>query len=151
VHADQFEVSPDGVWLYYQPACGPLSKIATHWLGSEVTEAERAKHVEHFATMPSTGGTAIDNHGNIYLSDTDRQRILKISPTSKISTLIEDPNLLWVDAMWIDSKGFLWMPAAQLNRLAIFQDGQSKMVFPIHVYKLQIHAEPAHNDHPVSE
>jgi hypothetical protein len=147
VHADQLELSPDGRWLYYQPASGPLSRIETQWLKRDVKATERAKHVEHFATTPSTGGTAIDNAGNLYLSDTDQQRILKISPQGAISTLFHDPRLLWVDAMWIDSEGYLWMPAAQLNRMSIFHKGESKVMFPVHVFKLQIDARPARNDH----
>ena len=147
VQADQLEVSPDGRWLYYQPACGPLSKIETRWLAPQVEESDRLKHVKHVAITPSTGGTAIDNAGNIYMSDTNKQRILKISPTGAVSTLFHDPRLLWVDAMWIDSQGFLWMPAAQLNRLSIFHQRESNVVFPVHVFKLHIDARPARNDH----
>jgi hypothetical protein len=49
--------------------------------------------------------------------------------------------------MWIDSQGFLWMPAAQLNRLSIFHQRESNVVFPVHVFKLHIDARPARNDH----
>jgi sugar lactone lactonase YvrE len=147
VHADQLEVSPDGRWLYYQPASGPLFRIETRWLAPQVQESDRVKHVERVAATPSTGGTAIDSDGNIYLSDTDEQRILKISPTGTITILFHDARLTWVDAMWIDSQGFLWMPAAQLNRMSIFHQGESKVMFPVHVFKLQINARPAKNDH----
>jgi hypothetical protein len=147
IHADQLEVSPDGRWLYYQPATGPLSRIETQWLDPKVMEPERTSHIEHFADTPSTGGTAIDYVGNIYLSDTDRQQILKISPDGMITTLIHDPRLLWVDAMWIDARGFLWMPAAQLNRSRGFQGGTSKVAYPIHIYKLKIGSPAAFNDH----
>ena len=50
--------------------------------------------------------------------------------------------------MWIDREGFLWTPAAQLNRLAPFQGGASKVEFPVHVYKLKIGTGPPANDHP---
>jgi hypothetical protein len=56
--------------------------------------------------------------------------------------------LLWVDAMWVDRDGFLWMPAAQLNRMAPFQGGVSKVQFPMKVYKLRINHGPPENDHP---
>jgi sugar lactone lactonase YvrE len=149
IHADQLEVSPDGRWLYYQPCSGPLYRIETRWLNDEsVSEAERADHVEKFANTPSTGGTAIDAAGNIYVSDTDQLRVIKITPERKISTLIQDSRLLWVDAMWIDDTGDLWMPAAQLNRMVPFQGGTSKVDFPVHVYKLPIGQMPPRNDHP---
>jgi hypothetical protein len=113
-----------------------------------VSERDRAKQVKKFANTPSTGGTAIDDAGNIYVSDIDRQLVLKITPEGSVSTLIQDTRLLWVDAMWIDDGGFLWMPAAQVNRLAPFQNGVSKVKFPMTVYKLQVGAKPARNDHP---
>ena len=91
VHADQLEVSPEGRWLYYQPCSGPLYRVETRWLDdATVTKAELAKHVEKFADTPSTGGTAIDAAGNLYVSDTDRQRVLRIAPDGNTSTLIED-------------------------------------------------------------
>jgi hypothetical protein len=33
-----------------------------------------------------------------------------------MTTLVQDPRLIWVDAMWIDAKGTLWIPWPQLNR-----------------------------------
>jgi sugar lactone lactonase YvrE len=149
LHADQLEVSPDGNWLYYQPCTGPLYRIETRWLDdASVTDAERVKHVELVAETPTTGGTAIDSEGNLYISDTDRQLVLKVAPDGSTSTLIQDGRLLWVDAMWIDDAGYFWMPAAQLNRMAPFQGGNSMVQFPVNVYKLQIGAKPAPIDHP---
>ena len=149
IHADQLEVSPDGRWLYYQPCSGPLYRIETRWLDDpSIGDAERARYVERFADTPPTGGTAIDAAGNIYVSDTDQLRVIKITPEGKVSTLIQDPRLLWVDAMWIDAAGDLWIPAAQLNRMAPFQGGTSKVDFPVHVYKLRIGQMPPRNDHP---
>ncbi len=149
IHADQLEVSPDGRWLYYQPCSGPLYRIETRWLDdASIDDAERARHVERFADTPPTGGTAIDVAGNIYVSDTDQLRVIKVTPEGKVSTLIQDPRLLWVDAMWIDAAGDLWIPAAQLNRMAPFQRGTSKVAFPVHVYKLRIGQPPPQNDHP---
>jgi len=82
----QLEVSPDGRSLYYQPCSGPLYCIDTRWLDDgSIGDAERAKHVERFADTPPTGGTAIDAAGNIYLSDTDRERVIKITPEEKVS------------------------------------------------------------------
>jgi sugar lactone lactonase YvrE len=142
IQVDQLEVSGDGRWLFFQPASGPFSKIETKWLKPDVPESVIEQHVEHFADTPSTGGTAIDAAGNIYVSDVDRLRVLKVSRTGETSIVIEDPRLIWVDAMWIDNDGFLWMPAAQVNRLVIFHNGKSLVEFPAHVFKLYIGAQP---------
>jgi len=148
IHADQLEISPDGRYLYYQPCSGPLYRIETRFLDNAgLNDAELATHVEKFADTPSTGGTAIDAAGNLYVSDTDRLRVVKITPSGEASTLVQDPRLLWVDAMWIDGQGRLWMPAAQLNRLAPFQGGASKIELPVHVFTLEIGQKPPANDH----
>lgn len=139
IHADQLEISPDGEWLYYQASSGSLWRIGTKFLNDpSLTDAQLNSYTKHFADTPSTGGTAIAADGTIYLSDVDKKRILTISPEGKISTLIEDPRLIWVDAMWIDDAGYLLMPAAQLNRSAGLNGGTEAVQQPITLYRLQI-------------
>lgn len=148
VHADQLELSPDGATLYYQPASGPMSRIATRWLDdASLTPAELASHVEPFADTPTTGGTAIDAAGRVYVADEDHRRILRITPDGAVSTLIADPRLIWVDAMWISSDGFLWMPAAQLNRTPGLNDGHNTVDYPVAIYRLPIGIGPSPADH----
>ena len=86
--------------------------------------SDLAAHAEPYAATASTGGTAIDSSGNIYVSDTDRRAIQKVSPDGTVHTLIQDVRLSWVDAMWIDMYGRLWMPAAQLNKGIPFNNGK---------------------------
>lgn len=148
IHADQLEISPDGRWFYYQPSNGRMARIETRWLDdSSLSASALASHVERFAETPSTGGTAIDADGTIYLSDTDRKRILTIDPAGRIRTLIADPRLMWVDAMWIDAKGELLLPASQLNRTAGLNGGKDAIVPPVSLYSLAVGRKPAGNDH----
>lgn len=150
VHADQLEVSPDGHYLYFQPASGPLARIETQYLDDpKLAAADLAKHVQkNWVETPTTGGTAIDANGTIYLSDANQRRILTISPEGKVVPLIADPRLIWVDAMWIDRDGNLWMPAAQLNLTPGLNGGRQKVRYPVNIYKLQIGVGPPANDHP---
>ncbi|MEO3868724.1 L-dopachrome tautomerase-related protein [Nonomuraea sp. B12E4] len=148
INADQLEVSPDGEYLYFQPLSGPLHRVRTRWLNDPAMSGrELSGLVEPWVDTPSTGGTAIDAAGNIYLSDVDHPRILRISPDRQVTTVIQDRRLLWPDALWIDGTGNLWIPIAQNNRLAQFQGGRSHVVLPAHIYKLKIDARPAPNDH----
>jgi sugar lactone lactonase YvrE len=148
VHADQLEVSPDGKFLYYQSSSGPLSRIATALLDDPSTDATTlASAVEAFFDSPTTGGTVIDAEGNIYLSDTDKRRILRISPSGESSVLIEDPRLIWSDAMWIDAEGWLWIPATQQNRTPGFAGGAMQVEYPVWIYRMQIGIGPSPNDH----
>ena len=143
VHADQLEVSPDAQWLYFQPCSGPMWRIASKYLDDQsLPPATLASHVQPFAATPSAGGTAIDANGFIYVSDTNNSRILKVSPQGQITTLVSDPRLAWVDAMWIDAGGKLWMPAAQLNRVAALNRGKDAVAWPITIYSLTLGVQP---------
>ena len=149
VHADQLEVSPDGKFLYYQPASGPLSRVATRYLDNpKLSSPQLSKNITTFATTGSTGGSAIDAAGNIYCSSTDKHSVTVISPEGRQRVLVQDPRLLWVDAMWIDADGWLYMPAAQLDRMAPFNKGVSKLQLPITIWKTRIDAKPPASDHP---
>ncbi|MDZ5444935.1 L-dopachrome tautomerase-related protein [Micromonospora sp. 4G57] len=148
VHADQLEVSPDGRYLYFQPASGPLARIETRWLDDpSVPDDTLAERVEEWLDTPTTGGTAIDAAGTIYLSDVERRRILTITPDRQVDTLLADPRLIWGDAMWIDASGHLWIPAAQLNRTPGLAAGARSVDYPVWIYKLKIDAGPPANDH----
>jgi sugar lactone lactonase YvrE len=148
VHADQLEVSPDGKWLYFQPASGPLARIETRFLDDpSVTPRALASRVQPYAETPTTGGTAIDSAGNIYVSDTNQRRILEITPDGKTSTLVADARLIWSDAMWIDAQGYLWIPASQQNLTPGFDGGKMDVHFPVWIYKLKILAKPSPIDH----
>ena len=147
-HADQLEVSPDGSTLYFQPCSGPLSSIPVQYIDDQkVTDAERTQHVKTFAKNGTAGGTAIDAAGNVYVSDTDRDSILRITPGGVVTTLVHDPRLVWADAMWITPDGRLWIPAAQLDRTPGMNNGQMAVKFPVTVYTFPIGRGPAANDH----
>lgn len=148
VHADQLEVSPDGLWLYVQPSCGPLARVPTALLDDPATPPARlAAAVEPFFDSGTTGGTAIDADGNLYISQPDERLILKVTPAGQATTLIADPRLIWSDAMWIDGDGWLWIPATQLNRTPGMNGGQLTVQYPVWIYRMQIGARPAPNDH----
>ncbi|WFE54537.1 L-dopachrome tautomerase-related protein [Micromonospora sp. WMMD1155] len=148
LHVDQLEVSPDGRWLYYQPASGGMSRVDTRWIDDPAVSADEvARRVERWCDTPSTGGTAIDANGTIYLSDVERRRILTVAPDGSVRTLVADPRLVWVDAMWLDAEARLWMPAAQLHLTAGFNGGRSAVDYPMHIYRMSVPTGPSRLDH----
>ena len=142
-NADQLEVSPDGRWFYYQPATGPFYRIETRYLDDpQQTDAALHIHVQLWARTGATGGTAMDAAGIMYVSDLNRDAILRVTPDGVITTLVQDPRLVWVDAMWIDEQGRLLAPAAQLDRTAGLNGGRDTVQYPVVIYSLQIGAKP---------
>lgn len=140
VHADPLEVSPDGRWLYFGPLTGPWSRIETRWLNdASVSPETLAAHVEPWANLPPVGGTAMDANGDLYFSSLANNSLEKRTPDGRIETVIQDPRLHWVDAPFLDGQGFIWLPVPQMDRVALFNGGQSKTVWPVRLYRLRIH------------
>lgn len=143
IHADQLEVSPDGKWLYFQASSGPLYRIAiSALLDTSLARKALNRKVQFVYDTPTTGGTVIDGDGNVYVSDVNTLKILKITPQGKASTLVADPRLVWADAMWIDNHGRLWIPAVQLNRTPSFQNGVNKVHYPVAIYTMDLGLKP---------
>ena len=143
LHADQLEVSPDGSLFYFQPASGPMYTVPTSALNNEsLSPTDLAKQVKFFFDTPTTGGTAMDADGNIYLNDGNLKRMIKITPTGQSSVVVQDERLIWGDATWIDNDGYAWIPAAQQNRTPQFQGGKSTVEYPIKLYKLYLGVKP---------
>lgn len=137
VNADPLEVSPDGQWLYYGPLQGPWSKVLISDLTApDLTPAQLASRVEPFADLPPTGGTVMDARGNLYFSDLAHDAIRVLRPDGHVETLIVDPRLHWVDAPFLDRDGMLWLPAAQMDRVSLFNDGTSRVQWPMTIFVL---------------
>lgn len=61
--------------------------------------------------------------------------------------LVQDPRLVWPDAMWISADGKLWIPTAQMDRTPNFNHGKMAVTYPTQVFTVQIGNGPPANDH----
>ncbi len=149
VNVDQLEVSPDGTWLYFHPIGGPLARVATRLIDDPSTPADvLSNSVEKLINTWTAAGSAIDAAGNIYMSQVNTRSVMKIAPDMTVTRLVSDPRLAWVDAMWVDNQGFLYMPAAQLDKTsANFAGGPAQIRYPMKVWKMQINQKPSPIDH----
>ncbi|KAL4898507.1 hypothetical protein BDV59DRAFT_197411 [Aspergillus ambiguus] len=147
VGLDQIEVSPDGVYLYYQPCNGGLYRIKTAYVDATLRNSTLASslgdYAEPFALTPSTGGTTIDADGNIYVSDTNLLAVWKVTPEGRATVLVQDDALLWTDLMWVTADHKLWLPASQMRPGGdgLMADG------PNYIFTYPIGAGPSPIDH----
>lgn len=147
VGLDQMEVSPDGMYLYYQPCNGGLYRIETAYVDAALTNATLAASLGDYATpfalTPSTGGSTIDGDGNIYVSDTNLLAIWKVTPEGRTTILVQDDALIWTDLMWVTSDKKLWLPASQMRPGAdgLMAEG------PNNIFTYPIDAGPSPIDH----
>jgi len=141
VNADPLEVTPDGQWLLYGPLSGPWSRIPTALLDDpSVAPGQLASAAERWADLPPVGGTTMGPDGSLYFTDLATDAIRKRGPDGAITTLITDRRLHWVDAPFLDGNGTLWLPVPQMDRVALFNGGHSRLQRPMRVYRLQTHA-----------
>lgn len=120
-----------------RPLQGPWSKVRISDLTApDLTPAQLASRVEPFADLPPTGGTVMDAKGNLYFSDLAHDAIRVRRPDGHVETLIVDPRLHWVDAPFLDRDGMLWLPAAQMDRVSLFNDGTSRVQWPMTIFVL---------------
>lgn len=139
VHADPLEVSHDGQWLYFGPLEGPWSKIETRWLNDgSLTPEQLAGKVLPWRDLPPMGGSVMDGAGNFYYSDLASNSLKRILPSGITETVITDARLHWVDAPAFDSRGRLYLPVPQIDRIGLFNGGQTRIKRPVRLYRLDI-------------
>jgi sugar lactone lactonase YvrE len=142
VNADPLEVTPDGRWLIYAPLSGPWSRVPTALLDDPSVSPERlAAAVEPWADLPPTGGTAMAPDGSLYFSDLATDSIRRRAPDGSVTTVIADHRLHWVDAPFLGADGTLWLPVPQMDRVGLFNAGQSRVQRPVRVYRLSLAAK----------
>ncbi|WP_435171226.1 hypothetical protein [Falsirhodobacter sp. 1013] len=126
------ELSGDGRWLYWAFPAGPLRRIETAALWDEaLDDAALAARIETVAEIPPIGGTAIDDLGNIYLSDVAARRIAVLVPDGRILTLVQDDRLISPDAIWIGADRRLMVPAPQTERLPKHAKGENGLALAL--------------------
>lgn len=143
VNSDPLEISPDGYWLYFGALQGPWYKIRTYDLVDTTLSPQRlAARVEPFANIPPTGGSVMDEKGNLYFSDLANDAFRVRHSDGSIETLIVDKRLHWVDAPFLDREGGLWLPTPQMDRTPLFNNGKSKIEWPVRIYYIAPSTKP---------
>jgi sugar lactone lactonase YvrE len=96
-NSDGIGLTPDAVWLYYKPLTDDkLYRIKTEYLRNfSLPEGDQGNRVEDLGHFASTDGMIFDKSGNLYFGDPQNYRLLKIEPSLKMTTLIEDQRLIW--------------------------------------------------------
>ena len=140
LHVNDIELSPDGSVLYYQPTGGPvLWKIPTAALVPESDPTALMDQVEIVGKSMTIGGMTRDPQGKLYLGSVQDNGIWLLDPsTGHKRQLIQDPRLLWPDAMSVSIEGYLYIPAPQLRLLPKFNDGADRTRGDFSVYRFKL-------------
>lgn len=143
VHSDPLELSPDATWLHYGALTGPWSRIETRWLDDAgLSPTELAAKVEPWADLPPVGGTAMAANGDLYFTDLAADALKRRAADGTVTTIVKDQRLHWVDAPFIDQAGAIWLPVPQMDRVALFNAGASKLRWPIQLFRIDLGLKP---------
>ncbi|MFT9160718.1 MAG: L-dopachrome tautomerase-related protein [Acetobacter sp.] len=144
VNVDPLEVSPDGKWLFFGPLEGPWSQVPTALLDDpDVSSTDLSAAVRLWADLPPIGGSTMDTAGNLYFTNLKDNGVYRRDLSGKITKLISDSRLHWADAPCLAPDGRLWLPVAQLDRLPMFHQGQSRSHQPFLLVSIDPHAGQA--------
>lgn len=126
-------------WLYYGPMHGDtLYRVRTADLrDASLAPAALAERVERWAERPISDGIAMDDAGNIYISDIGANAVGVIDADRQYRLLAQDPRLSWPDAFSFGADGKLYVVANQLHRTARLNAGTQTATPPFHVLRLE--------------
>jgi sugar lactone lactonase YvrE len=133
-------LSPDNSYLYYKPLTDKnLYRIPTSDLrDTTLSTTVLSSRVENLGTYTTTNGMAFDAAGNLYLGDVEQQRIVKIDPNLKMTTLVQDSRLIWPDNYAVSADGYLYISCSQINLEPDFNGGTSKRTTPYTIYRIKL-------------
>ncbi len=94
--------------------------------------------VQDLGRFVATDGMEMDHDGNLYMGDIENDRIVKISPDLKMTTLVQDKDkLIWPDSYSI-ANGFLYISCSQIQLMPRFNNGSDLTHLPYQVYRLKL-------------
>lgn len=146
IDASLIAVSPDGKWIYVQPYCGPLYRIATSLFDDpDSTSTALQESATLWYKTQALGGLTVGPDGTLYWSDVTTGSIDSYTEGRIPHHLITDPRLRWPGGLSL-AGGRLIVPAAQLDKAARFQNGQAAVQWPVTVYSFKVPADATSNE-----
>ena len=123
-------------WLYYGPMSGTsLYRIRVEDLrnGSLTPEALSGR-VERYGRKPVCDGIALDNAGNVYVTDIGNNAIGVIGRDGEYRIYLQDPRLSWPDAFSFGPDNRVYTVANQLHRSALLHAGVKTARPPFYLF-----------------
>lgn len=139
VNADQIELSADGFNLYFMSPNGPnLYRVPViDLLDTTLTDQDLERRVVVDRQVRPLGGIAVNLNDTMYMSQVETHAIWAESRDKKHLWTIVDPRLDWPDAYSVLSDGTLYVVAAQIDRLPIFNGGTDRREPPYLMFKIE--------------
>lgn len=140
VGADGIALDRQAEWLYFGPLNGGwLYRVRTvDLLDTELDAEALGSRVERYARKPNNGGLSIDDEGNLYLTEVEHRAVGVIGAGDRrYRRLATHPDLIWPDGVSFSPDGWMYVSAAQLSEVPIFNDGNALQKPPYHFFRFR--------------
>ena len=139
-HVNSIALTRDNRYFYFKPINKQnLYRIETQYLAdAEMPAKDLLAKVEDMGVVGITHGMEADAKGNIILTSSTSYSMKYLTPDGQLSTLVKDPRIIWPDSVGIGSDGYVYFSCAQLNREAVWNNGENKTEKPYAVYKARL-------------
>lgn len=144
IGSDGIALSPDGEYLYYTPLSSRhLYRVKTAALvDTNVPEEDVRKQVEDLGNVGVADGLEADTRGYIYLTDWEKRAVTRFEPGGKVTTVLQDDRLLWLDTLDLTADGTMYAISNQLQRQPAYNEGKERRKLPYLLVRFKTDAKP---------
>lgn len=143
-HTIEFGLDPITIdsrdeWLYWGPGSGfGIYRARTaDLLNPAFSRQDLAGRVERYRDKAASDGIAIDDAGNIYVTDIIRGAV-GVSTAAGYRILARDPRMIWPDGLAVGPGGWLYVTLSQFGRMPLVNHGQDKGSPPYLVMRVRM-------------
>ncbi|ACO79726.1 hypothetical protein AvCA_35790 [Azotobacter vinelandii CA] len=140
VGADGIALDKDATWLYFGPLNGGwLYRVRTaDLLDTSLDAGTLGQRVERHARKPNNGGLSIDDAGNLYLTGVEHRAVGVIGADDRqYRRLATHPDLIWPDGVSFSPDGWMYVSAAQLSEVPVFNEGKALQRPPYYIFRFR--------------
>lgn len=140
-NVDSIALDRKGEWLYYAPTTSRhMYRVpAANLTNTALSPEDLAASVERFAPKTMSDGIAIDDAGNIYISDADQSAILTLGPDKQLTTLFKDEEKLrWPDGFSFGPNQWLYITASSLQDVIMQSPEHIREHAPYHIFRFKV-------------
>lgn len=124
---DSIALDRNGEWLYY----GAMSNDTLYRIRT------RDFHVEAFGPKPQTDGIAIDDAGNLFMTEVEHGTLALLRADRTLHTLVRDDRLRWPDGLSLHD-GWLYVTDSALQHVILKSRAHIAKHAPYFIYRVRL-------------
>jgi sugar lactone lactonase YvrE len=136
---DGIAASRDGEWVTYAAMNhDTLYRIPAAVLHDPAASEEAvAAAVEPVGAKPLNDGIAMDDQGNVFITDIEHQAVLALAPDGTLTTVVKDSRIRWADAVAFGPDGWLYLSDSAIPELVLQSADHHTAAAPYYVWRFR--------------